>query len=169
MSRAVALKLRDPLARGHHVNPAAAALYNRGLPGSTDRRNRGNTAAKPRWWGTGSHFHRGSGGNGDRCLEISIDYRGKTAVTAVMGTISVAAIMGTKLRAPGGNGDDFWFPWNCIMYNRSCSTLTMYDILWLLPNIVKAYRIGSLLFNYYRRLNRKVFFFIFNFAPAQSH
>ena len=26
----------------------------------------------------------------------SIDYRGKTAVTAVMGTISVAAVMGTK-------------------------------------------------------------------------
>ena len=36
----------------------------------------------------GSHFYRGSGGFGDSCLEISIDYRGKTAVvTASMGTI----------------------------------------------------------------------------------
>ena len=43
---------------------------------------------KPRKWGTGSHSNRG-GGNGDSCLEISIDYRGKAAVTAVMQTISV--------------------------------------------------------------------------------
>ena len=38
---------------------------------------------------TGSHFYRGSGGNGDSCLETKIDHHGKTAVIAVMGTISV--------------------------------------------------------------------------------
>ena len=37
----------------------------------------------------GSHFYRGSGGSGGSYSEISIDYRGKTAVTAVMGKISV--------------------------------------------------------------------------------
>ena len=34
-----------------------------------------------------SNFYRGSNGNGDCCLEISIDYCGKTLVTAVIGTI----------------------------------------------------------------------------------
>ena len=37
----------------------------------------------------GFHFYPGSGGNEDSYSEISIDYRSKTAVTVVMGTISV--------------------------------------------------------------------------------
>ena len=37
---------------------------------------------------TGFTF-RGSGGNGDSYLDINIDYRDKTAVTAVMGKSSV--------------------------------------------------------------------------------
>ena len=59
----------------------------RDLHGNTDRSNRGITAVKTAVMGNGSHFYRGSGGNGDSNLEISIDYRGKTVVTAVMGTI----------------------------------------------------------------------------------
>ena len=55
-------------ARYYHGNPAVTAL-------------------KPSVMG--SHFYRGSGGNGDSYLETHIDYHGKTAVTSVMVTISV--------------------------------------------------------------------------------
>ena len=58
-------------------------IWSRDLHGITDRGNRGITAVKTAVMGNGS------GGNGDSCLEISIDYRDKTAVTAVMGTILV--------------------------------------------------------------------------------
>ena len=62
----------------------------RDLHGITDRGNRGITAVKTAVMGTGFPFYRGSGGNGDSCSEINTDYRDKTAVAAVMGTISVA-------------------------------------------------------------------------------
>ena len=58
-------------------------LRTRDLYGFTDRGDRGITAVNPAVesavLGTGVHTYRGSSGNGDSCLEISIDYRGKPA------------------------------------------------------------------------------------------
>ena len=64
-------------------------VVSRELHGITDRGNPAVTAVNTGVMGAGSNFYRGSGGNGNIHLEISIDYRGNTAVTAVMGTISV--------------------------------------------------------------------------------
>ena len=58
----------------------------RDLHGIIDHSNRKIHAVKTAVMGMSSHFYSGSGGNGDSCLEISIDYCG---FTAVMGTISV--------------------------------------------------------------------------------
>ena len=58
--------------------------------------------------GTGSHFYRGSGGNRDNYLEISIDYRGKNRgdlgnVDIFRSITAVEAVMGRKHCARGGN------------------------------------------------------------------
>ena len=75
------------------------------LHGNTDRGKPRDYRGRNRVNGeTGSHFHHGSGGNGDSCLEISTDYRGETA------------IMGTKHCVRGGNGDDFLSPCSSSLY-----------------------------------------------------
>ena len=52
-------------------------VTSRDLHGIIDRGNRGITAVKTAVMGTGSHFYRGSGGNGDSFLGISNDFGGK--------------------------------------------------------------------------------------------
>ena len=64
----------------HRLGEEETLVNSRELHGIT---NRGNPAI------TSSDFYRGSSGNGDSYLEINIDYRVKTMVTTVMGTISV--------------------------------------------------------------------------------
>ena len=60
------------------------------LHGITVRGNGGITEVKTAEMGYGFSLPpRYSGCNETSCLEISIDYRGKTAVTAVIGTISI--------------------------------------------------------------------------------
>ena len=57
-------------------------------------------------------MYRGSGGNGDSCLEISIDYHGINRGNGdnFRSITVVAAVMGTKHCVRSGNGDDFLSP-----------------------------------------------------------
>ena len=72
-----------------HTWQILLGIWYRELHGITDRGNPAVTVVKTAVKGTGCHFYRGNDGNGDSYLKISIDYRGKTAVTAVLGTSSV--------------------------------------------------------------------------------
>ena len=72
--------------------PPLSSISSRELHGNTDCGITVVTAVKPRQWGTGFHFHRGSGSNGDSYLEISIDYCVKTVVISVMETGSVVSL-----------------------------------------------------------------------------
>ena len=75
----------------------------------------GVTAVKTAVMGNGFSFYRGSCGViGDSCLEISIEYRGRTGrgnrckEDNFSSITAVAAVMGTKRCVRGGNGDDFF-------------------------------------------------------------
>ena len=94
-------------------------MITRDLHGITDRGNRGITAVKSAVMG--SHFYRGSSGNGDSFLGISIDYRGKTAVSNGDNFSSITAVvvvMRTKHCVWGGNGDDFLSPCSSLVITQ---------------------------------------------------
>ena len=67
--------------------------------------------------GNGSHFHRGSGGDGDSFLEISIDYRGNRGNGDKFSSITaVVAVMETQHCVRDGSGDEFLSTCSSLVY-----------------------------------------------------